>query len=125
MRSYDGLTGAWVEPLNGTEHPPQPPGVVMHPNGPDPRQRNRPGMSFPDADCIAAAWILLVPKTKALAVPSFALGSREADLTTTLRVSSEPSAKIDGGFLEHLSGDLLPPREPGDVLGGRPVWKRQ
>jgi hypothetical protein len=37
-------------------------------------------------------------------------------------MSSEPSAQIDGGFLEYLSGDLLPPREPGDVLGGRPVW---
>jgi hypothetical protein len=79
-------------------------------------------MSFPDADCIAAAWILLVPKTKALAVPSFTLGSWEADLTTALRISSEPSAQIDGGFLEYLSGDLLPPREPGDVLCGRPVW---
>jgi hypothetical protein len=84
-------------------------------------QRHRPGMSFPDADCMAAAWILLVPNTKALAVPSFALGSREADLTTTLGVSTESSAKIDGGFLEHLSRDLLPPREPGDVLGGRPI----
>jgi hypothetical protein len=84
-----GLTRTWVEVLDGSEHPPQPPGVVVHPDGSDLREGNRPGMSLSDADSVTAAWILLVSETKALAVPSFAPVSREADLALHLGVSSE------------------------------------
>jgi hypothetical protein len=35
-----GLTRTWVEVLDGSEHPPQPPGVVVHPDGSDPREGN-------------------------------------------------------------------------------------
>ena len=71
-----------------------------------------PGMSLSDADSVTAAWILLVSETNALAVPPFAPVSREADLALHLGVSSERSAKINGGLLEHLGGD---PRSPGEA----------
>jgi hypothetical protein len=59
-----GLTRTWVEVLDGSEHPPQPPGVVVHPDGSDLQEGNRPGMSLSDADSVAAARILLVSETK-------------------------------------------------------------
>jgi hypothetical protein len=117
-----GLTRTWVEVLDGSEHPPQPPGVVVHPDGSDLREDNRPGMSLSDADSVAAARILLVSETKALAVPSFAPVSREADLALCLGVSSERSAKINGGLLEHLGGDLRSPAEAGHLSGSCPIW---
>ena len=79
-RSHDGLTGAWVEVLDGTEHTAQPPGVVAYPNRPDLRQPNRPRMIVADADPVAAAWILLVAETKAVVIASFTLAFREANL---------------------------------------------
>jgi hypothetical protein len=63
-RSDDSLTGARVELLDRTNHPPQPPGVVMHPNRPDLRQRNRPGMKLADADPGTAIWSLLLRTRK-------------------------------------------------------------
>jgi hypothetical protein len=73
-------------------------------------------MSLPDADSVTAARILLVSETKALAVPSLASVSREADLARCLGVASERSAKINGGLLEHLGGDLLSPERPVTCL---------
>ena len=122
-RSHDGLTGAWVEVLGGSEHPAQPPGVVVHPNRPDLRQPNRPRMILPDADPVAAAWILLVAETEAVVIASFALGFREANLAATpLRVSSKPSTKIYRRLLKHLGRDLFPPGKPGHLFGRCPVW---
>jgi phage baseplate assembly protein gpV len=112
-----------IEVHDGTKHPPQPPGVVVHPNGSELRQRNRAGMNLPDADCVTAGWILLVAKTEAVLVASFALSSRKADVTVTaLGVSSEPSTKVDGSLLEHLGGDLRSPGEPGNQFGRGSVW---
>jgi hypothetical protein len=33
-------------------------------------------------------------------------------------VCSERPPEVDGGFLKHLRGDLVPPGEPGHRLGG-------
>src|SRR5215213_2425354 len=74
-----GLTDARVELLDGTEHPPQPPGVVVHPDDSKLREGNRPGMCLSDANSVTAARVLLVSETKALAVPSLAPVPREAD----------------------------------------------
>jgi hypothetical protein len=63
-RSHHGLADARVEVLDGSEHPPQPPGVVVHPDGSDLQEGNRPGMSLSDADSVTAARILLVSETK-------------------------------------------------------------
>ena len=105
-----------------TKHPPQPSGVVMHPNGPELRQGNRPGMNLPDADSIVAGWILLVTETKAVVAP-LALASGEADPTVTaFGVSSQPSTQVDDGLLEHLGADLRSPGKPSDQLGRGPVW---
>jgi hypothetical protein len=105
-----------------TKHSPQPSGVVMHPNGPELRQGHRPGMNLPDADSIAAGWILLVAETKAVVAP-LALASGEADPTVTaLGVSSEPSTQVDGGLLEHLGADFCSPGTPSDQLGRGRLW---
>jgi hypothetical protein len=48
--------------------------------------------------------------------------SREADLALHLGVSSERSAKINGGVLEHLGGDLRSPGEAGHLFRCCPVW---
>jgi hypothetical protein len=48
--------------------------------------------------------------------------SREADLALHLGVSSERSAKINGGLLEHLGGDLRSPGEAGHLFRCCPVW---
>jgi hypothetical protein len=58
------LTRMWVEVLDGSEHPPQPPGVVVHPDGSDLREDNRPGMSLSDADSVTAAWTFLFRRRK-------------------------------------------------------------
>ena len=80
-------------------------------------------MILPDADPVAAAWILLVAETKAVVIASFALVFREADLAVTpLGVSSKPSTKIYRGLLKHLGRDLFPPGEPGHLFGRCPVW---
>ena len=86
------LTRMWVEVLDGSEHPPQPPGVVMHPDGSDLREDNRPGMSLSDADSVTAAWILLVSETKALAVPSLRLcrGKPTWPFISAYRASARP-----------------------------------
>jgi hypothetical protein len=82
-----------VESLDRTKQPPQPPGVLMHPNGPDLRQRNRPGMNFSDADSGTTAWGLLVADTEAVLPSSFALALRETDpAIASLGVSSETAA---------------------------------
>jgi hypothetical protein len=123
-RSYDGLTGVWVDVLGGTEHPAQPPGVVIYPDGPDPREPNRSRMTFSDTYSVATARIPLVAETKAVMTASFALTSRKADLAVaTLSVSRKPSTKIYGSFLEHLSRDLVSPGEPGYLLDGGPVGR--
>jgi hypothetical protein len=80
-------------------------------------------MSLSNADSVTAARISLVSETKALAVPSLAPVSREADLALHLGVSSERSTKIDGGLLEHLGRDLRSPGEPGHLFDGHPVWR--
>jgi hypothetical protein len=80
-------------------------------------------MNLSDADCVTAGWILLVAKTEAVLITSFALSSREADGTVTaLGVSREPSTKIDGSLLEHLGGDLRSPGESGNQFGRGSVW---
>jgi hypothetical protein len=122
-RSRYGLTDVRVEVPDGTKHPPQPPGVVVHPDGSDLWEGDRPGMCLPDASRVTAARILLVSETKALAVPSLAPVSREADPASSLGVSSERSTKINGGLLEHLGGDLSPPKEPGHLAGRRPICR--
>jgi hypothetical protein len=78
-------------------------------------------MCLSDANSVTAARVLLVSKTKALAVPSLAPVAPEADLALGLGVSSERSTKINGGLLEHLGGDLRSPGEPGHLFDGRPV----
>lgn len=125
-RSDDSLTGARVELLDRTNHPPQPPGVVMHPNRPDLRQRNRPGMNLADADPGTAIWSPLVADTEAVLAASFALAFRKTDpAVAPLGVSSEASAQVDRSLLKDLGGNLLSPGEPGHLLGRRPVWSNR
>jgi hypothetical protein len=49
----------------------------MHPNRPDLRQRNRPGMNLADADPGTAIWSPLVADTEAVLAASFALAFRK------------------------------------------------
>ena len=120
-RSDNGPAGAYVEVLDGTEHPTQPPGVLMHPNRSDLRQRHRSGMTLAYTDAATAARIL-VTETEAVAAMALALSSREADAAAAaLGVSSKPSTKVDGGFFEHLGGDLRSPGEPGHLFRGSSI----
>ena len=77
-------------------------------------------MCLSDANSVTAARILLVPKTKALAVPSLAPVAREADLALGLGVSSERSTKINGGLLEHLGETSVRQESPVTCLMGVP-----
>lgn len=121
-RSDHSLTGAGVDVPSRAEHSPQPPGVVVHTNGPDPGQRDRPGMDHPNSDSASPACIL-VAETETVAAASLALSSREAGLPAArLGISSEPSTKIDGGFLEYLCRHLPSPRKAGYLFGCGSIW---
>jgi hypothetical protein len=76
-------------------------------------------LAYTDA---ATAARILVTETEAVAAMALALSSREADAAAAaLGVSSKPSTKVDGGFFEHLGGDLRSPGEPGHLFRGSSI----
>src|SRR5215218_20327 len=79
-------------------------------------------MALTDPNVIAAALALLVAQSEAVPTPSLAFAPREADpvLPTSgfgLGVGRECPTEVDRGLLEHLRGDLMPPRQARDLLG--------
>jgi hypothetical protein len=76
-------------------------------------------MTFPDADQVTAISVLLVAQTEAVATASLAPVSGETHRPVpAFGVCRERPPEVDGGFLEHLRGDLMPPGKPGHLLGG-------
>jgi hypothetical protein len=122
-RRHHHVAGARMAAFDGTQKPPQPPGIVVHADDPNLRQGNCPETTLPHTDPVTATSILLVAETKAVAIASLALASREAHpLAPALRVSIERPAKINGCLLKHLGGNLLTPRQPGHLFGCSPTW---
>jgi hypothetical protein len=118
-RRDDYLTRARIEAFGRTEQSSQPPGVVVHADRPDLRHGDRPRMTFPDADQVTAISVLLVAQTEAVATASLApVSGKTHPPVPALGVCRERPPEVDGGFLEHLRGDLMPPGKPGHLLGG-------
>src|SRR5918996_5613608 len=83
-------------------------------------------MALTDPNVIAAVLALLVAQSEAVPTASFAFAPREADLVLPLSgfglgVGRECPTEVDRGLLEHLRGNLVPPRQARDLLGDSAV----
>ncbi len=80
-------------------------------------------MALTDPDHAGAAGAMLVAEPEAVAAAPLAFPSREASAATLplaglgVLPGAERSTKIDRGLLEHLRGDLVPPRQARGLLG--------
>jgi hypothetical protein len=116
------LSGDRIDLRSLAEEPPQPSGVVMYPDPANLGERNRPWMSFPDADQVLIM-LSLVAQAEAVAAAAFALTPGEADLAArALALLSAPvgrkgTAEIDCSLLEQLRRNPLPPGKAGHLLG--------
>jgi hypothetical protein len=110
------LAGVAVEVCDRAEQSAQPAGVVVHADHADGGQGHAAGVSLTDPDREGAVLALLVAEPEAVATPPLVLAPREAHRAATTRaglaaaVCGKCPAKVDRGLLEHLRGDLVPPR---------------
>jgi hypothetical protein len=79
-------------------------------------------MSLTHSDAKAAVPALLVAKSEAVTAAALLLSPWEPDpvlpLTALgLGMGGKPLAEVDGGLLEHLRRDLVPPHKAYDLLG--------
>jgi hypothetical protein len=122
-RREDHLAGVGVNVVDWADQPPQPAGIFMHPNRADPRQGHRASVSptNPDASPAGPA-VGLVAQPEAVATAPLALSPREAGPALPFAVlgpgvGGQRPAEVDGGLLEHLCGDLVPPLQAQHMLG--------
>src|SRR5215211_2421013 len=112
VRCADRLSSVGVIALNEAQEPPQPAGVVVHPDRADSRQCHRPGITVTDPNAI-----VVVAEPEGFAAPALLLSPGEPDLAAPtlagprVLVGGERAAEVAGGFLEYLRGDLAPPGE--------------
>jgi hypothetical protein len=84
-------------------------------------------MGFPNPDGTAAVPPGLVPEPEAVSAPALALRLRKSDPSAVpfacLRItkSGKGAPQVDCGPLENLRRHVLPPRQPGDMLGDHPI----
>jgi hypothetical protein len=121
-RDNHPLPGCRIELFDRPEQSAQSPCVVVHADDPDLRQGDRSGMAFPKADEVITVPVLLVAQTETVAAPTLPLGFRKANLSlSTFCMCAKGPTKVDGGLLEDLCADLVPPWKSGHLLGDGPV----
>jgi len=122
-RNIDVLIGR----PDGAKQPPQPTGVIVDAHSADCRQGHRSGVALTDPDGGGAIPPPFVAQPKGVTAAALALASWEASspafpLTASgLLVRCQGSAEVDGGFREHLRGDLLSPCQTSGLLDGAAV----
>ena len=120
---HDRLPGVGVSLCDRTEQPPQPAGVIVNPDRADPRQSHRAGTDLTNPDTAAAALALVVAEPEAVMAASLALAPRKAHplplaaARPGLGIGGERPTEIDGGLLEHLGSDFMPPGKASHPLG--------